>query len=82
MFLLFFVRHDGLLVLRCGLWGGMLVSEWIVVAASDGMHHVMIIVATQQEAKIGVLVGGTYLRDKSHNAQTALMDHTTASTLN
>jgi hypothetical protein len=37
----------------------MLVSEWIVVAVSDDMHHVMIIVATQQEAKIGVFVGGT-----------------------
>jgi 1-aminocyclopropane-1-carboxylate deaminase/D-cysteine desulfhydrase-like pyridoxal-dependent ACC family enzyme len=61
----------------------MLVGEWIVVAASDGMHHVMIIVATQQEeVKIEVLVGGTWLLDKNHNAQMALMDHTTTSALN
>jgi hypothetical protein len=52
------------------------------VAVSDDVHHVMIIIATSQQARIGVLRGGTLLRDKDHIAQMAQIDYKQPSLLN
>jgi hypothetical protein len=51
-------------------------GQWAFVAVCEDVHHVMIIIATSQQARIGVLRGGTLLRDKHHIAQMAQIDHT------
>lgn len=60
----------------------MSLSNGPFVAVSDDVHHVMIIIATSQQARIGVLRGGTLLRDKDHIAQMAQIDYTQPSLLN